>query len=533
MGRASLYFTITGILQFISMAFLIICCVTAPVIRQIGLAKFEGITYGTFGYCSSEGVCSSASASYGPESLTSDTSAWKLNDAARGRLGKILIVMPIAAGFNFLALIVTIVSLALSVFHSNFESISAIMFIVNLIFDIIGFLTAALMCVVTFLLFFPKITWCSWLLIPAAALPLLTIPLIFIGFTSAKSSSSMDLESDDQMPLSGRVDRDIEFSDINDKNITPLVVPDFRPNRNIYTTNTSTTDFSSIEKEKEEFEFSARERSNTPDLSNGQTPYVDDSMKRESYSPIDDEDNTQKPGISKSVSLESSVYSRKDIEKGQNNSRILEDIMNDYNADGSNPSEDERKSVTSDSKLSDFTSVSQRGVNPNYYQQQQPLLNNNIQNNNIRSNNNNISNNNNLPMPYPHSNKSINYEHGQRTQQHFQPQMNLQQQQRQFHQPIQQSMQQPMQQRMAYQQPAAMMPQMQHQYNAHQQVATTQGPDVSDILIQANPDFAPVRQTHTHMPNNTGRFQSAYKKRMNNRANIYNNLHSTSAYGFR
>lgn len=69
--------------QFVSMAFLIICCVTAPVFKQIGLSKADGIVFGTFGYCE-QGSCSSASASYHQSNwLLLSLGKWELRHAKR------------------------------------------------------------------------------------------------------------------------------------------------------------------------------------------------------------------------------------------------------------------------------------------------------------------------------------------------------------------------------------------------------------------------------------------------------------------
>lgn len=100
MTKSTVILSTITILQFVSMAFLIICCVTAPVFKQIGLSKYNDITYGVFGYCNGNN-CSKASASYNPSQFQESNDNWKINNHARGVLGKILIVTPIAAGLNF------------------------------------------------------------------------------------------------------------------------------------------------------------------------------------------------------------------------------------------------------------------------------------------------------------------------------------------------------------------------------------------------------------------------------------------------
>lgn len=49
--NSSVVFFLVGLSQFVTMAFLIIGSITAPIFKQIGYSKYDEITYGTFGYC--------------------------------------------------------------------------------------------------------------------------------------------------------------------------------------------------------------------------------------------------------------------------------------------------------------------------------------------------------------------------------------------------------------------------------------------------------------------------------------------------
>ncbi|CUS20995.1 LAQU0S02e03136g1_1 [Lachancea quebecensis] len=185
--------TAITIAQFASMAFLIICCVTAPVFKQIGLSKTDGIVFGTFGYCE-QGSCSSASASYHPEQLATSAS-WKMGTSAREALGKILVIMPVAAGLAFLSMLGSFISLFGAI------GTSGAAFVINLLLSVIAFAGSALMCIVVFLLFYPNITWCGWLLIPAAAVNLVCIPLTFLSYSLAPSKEQ---DSDAESEFTGR-----------------------------------------------------------------------------------------------------------------------------------------------------------------------------------------------------------------------------------------------------------------------------------------------------------------------------------------
>lgn len=68
-------------------------------------------------------------------------------------------------------------------------------------FSTLGFLSASLICIVVFLLFYPHVTWCSWVLIPGAALSLLVIPLIFSAYS--RSSGSRDDDETEELEEKG------------------------------------------------------------------------------------------------------------------------------------------------------------------------------------------------------------------------------------------------------------------------------------------------------------------------------------------
>ena len=189
-GSNNALLAVISLFQFVAIAFLIIGSVTAPVFHQIGLSKFGGITYGTFGYCI-QGDCSAASSNYRPFSLTDDPSAWNIDSSSRRSLGEILICMPIAAGVNFLGFLVTIATMFIVTSQSGKYSLPV--FMINLIFGVAGFCITALICVVVFLLFYPHVTWCAWLLIPAAAVTLLVLPLQFWSYLARGRTVELDV----------------------------------------------------------------------------------------------------------------------------------------------------------------------------------------------------------------------------------------------------------------------------------------------------------------------------------------------------
>lgn len=506
--QSGIYFTIIGICQFISMAFLIICCVTAPVFKQIGLAKYEDITYGVFGYCTQDDGCSKASASYNPYSLTENSSSWKLNSNTRKSLGKILIIMPVAAGLNFFSFIAAIISLVLS-FIQQSSSISAVSFIIDLIFHIIAFLSAALMCIVSFLLFFPHVTWCTWLLIPAAVLPLFSLVLSFFAYLSKDNtiSESDEMILDDNQRLLSVEDLYEHPNGPSDYSNSQTILPDIEKvddkNLDIILKNTSVTDTSSLDRET----YNAYSKT-TDDLLNSEENLDNEKESLNRFSVIDNEkgDNMLSSENMKrfnpSGSLASSVYSQKDhYSEVQPKNQILQDFMQDKKL--ANPTLHEAHGEDKDSLV---TSISRNGVNPKYY---------------TDNNNNylNVKDQTNAPYPYTPSmnGQSINI---QRTQQ-------------QYHNNIPHSNMNNYTGPMHYQ----AVPQQFH----------SQGPSTSEIIMQNNPNFLPngvnrmnQRMQRPYQQNNFPRnqfpqsssthFAPAYKRRINNRVN-HQNLNAADPFG--
>ncbi|CAI4051107.1 hypothetical protein SKDZ_15G1350 [Saccharomyces kudriavzevii ZP591] len=539
--NSSVIFFLVALSQFITMAFLIIGSVTAPIFKQIGYSKYDEITYGTFGYCK-DGSCSKASYNYNPDQLSDSDSDWKLNSNARSILGKIIFVTPIAAGLNFLAFLSTIMSILLiNVLSSDkVGGASAIMFFVNLALSTLGFLSACLICIVAFLLFYPHVTWCSWILIPGAALSLIVVPLIFLAYS--RSSGSRDDDEMEELEEKGmllnepypnsaaerfNIDADGNFNMRGDSRTNLLsnsfenrtnatVLPDITshiqgPKLSNVTTSTA-SDVSTYDKEAKEMG-----NSNASELNDEE----DDGMaydKRRStstYSVIESESGLKssgpsndymrnngsdtdnninnkvllaKTGISSSPSLASSDYSQRDVIPHRNPSRLLNDIMEtSYNE----PNDNHINNMSSfNDKDSNLTSISQKDVNTGVYNQ--------------------------MPQSTAAAPQNMRFYAGQP---HPMP--------------------------LAYQQ----QQQQQHQYNLYQRTAPA-GPDPSNIILQNNPHFNigpsqlpqrrnPIQQagfssnpSPSQSPITYG-YKPAYKRRLQNKNLPRATTSLNNPYGFR
>ncbi|QPG74612.1 hypothetical protein FOA43_001944 [Brettanomyces nanus] len=171
--------------QVVTLAFLIIATITSPVVPSLSLANDGTYKYGTFGYCPVDATkrsqCSSVSTNYKPSSLykssNSDAPSWSMSSTIRDKLSQIMIVAPIAAGLTLIAVVLNFVGIL-----SKNAALASAYWIITIFIAVIAFLASALVCIISFLLFYPHVQWACWLLIPATILNL--ISLVLIGFAS-------------------------------------------------------------------------------------------------------------------------------------------------------------------------------------------------------------------------------------------------------------------------------------------------------------------------------------------------------------
>ncbi|OBA29162.1 pali-domain-containing protein [Hanseniaspora valbyensis NRRL Y-1626] len=258
MLRSSALSTIIVILQFISLAFLIIAFVTVPLFKftsnsksttsnLLSLSNYNGIQYGVFGYCdTSEKTCSSASANYKAykiQEANSDDSDWKLDLSARKTLSELLIVVPVAAGVIFINFLMTTVNLVTQKRDVNEnERFIFIQFIISSVFSFLSFAGAAMSCIVVFLLFYPHVDWPAWILIPSAVLSLLSIPLTFFQYLykknevyNSESGATMDEKNIDVYGNGRLLSDDIGYEENLHSDYDDVDVTDDLKTKNFYT----------------------------------------------------------------------------------------------------------------------------------------------------------------------------------------------------------------------------------------------------------------------------------------------------------
>lgn len=161
---------VAAILLLISLVFLILANVSSPVSTALKVASEGDYTFGIFGYCKSS-TCPSGT--YPVSFGNIDSSAnWFLSSSTRNTLSKAFIVAPIAAGLVFLALVFT----AVLIFFDT-----SLVVIMSLVFTVLAFLAAAVSCVMVVLVFHPYVAWAGWILVAAAALTLIAIPMLILA----------------------------------------------------------------------------------------------------------------------------------------------------------------------------------------------------------------------------------------------------------------------------------------------------------------------------------------------------------------
>lgn len=354
-----------ALLQFVAMAFLVIASLTAPVFHQIGLGEKSGTTYGVFGYCEDIAGCSKAKAQYSVPAEQAQGDNWLFNRDAREKLGHLLIATPVAAGVNFFAFLSLMITLISALMSRKNSSGSAIAFFINLFLIILAFLGSTFVCLVCFFTFWPHVTWVTWLLIPAAVLPLIEVPTVFLAHARGNASSGGVARSRIPIPLeepdySKEPGDDDSFAE--DK---PLVLPDYTKRQNqepVFKVDTASSDGSWKEKQatEERTKELSREHSYDNSYDNSYEEPVevpDNSHQAVSVIRSDSYIGSSENRAHSTLSVGSSEYSEP-VQGNANSRAVLEDIIKDTIGT------DDQQSGTPDHQdaESNFTSISERAT---------------------------------------------------------------------------------------------------------------------------------------------------------------------------
>lgn len=377
-------------LQVIPLAFLIIATVTVPAANTLYLSSYNDIKYGILGFCS-DGSCTTAVGNnYQPSAIdSSGDSNWKFKPDARDKLALILLACPISAALTLFTMLLNLIN--------NFNK-SKITHILAIVLSVFAFLGSALTCIVVILLFYPNLSWPAWLLIPAAVLNLVVLVLTglsyrlsgqddddeddfeddrkFIGNTTDSGDDNLYFKPNGQNASfqlnNNRVDRDTSFIG----HMPPPIVGSNNNNHDENSLNSSSfmeekqsvTDVT-VPYSKTSYNYSNNNNNSGSQIGGGSVLGTTNSAANSGNVP--------------KIPMISNPYEKSDtllelsnpanINTTTNNKTNLSDVDNESLTSLNNntsPINNRNSDLPSDSD-SDFTSVSQRAINPQYYDKQQ------------------------------------------------------------------------------------------------------------------------------------------------------------------
>ncbi|KAL6452465.1 RIM9 pH-response regulator protein palI/RIM9 [Candida maltosa Xu316] len=184
--------TVSLLLILVSFVFLLLATISSPIVTTFKLGETSSHTYGIFGYCYENNSKCITEYPMTLSSITNEKSTnWFLQDSSRDTLAKIFILTPISLGFNFLLLVLLVIT--------HFGSKAVLLFAI--VINLISLLTAIVSCIVVILAFYPNLAWTGWILIGSAAANLLSMILLIVTLMVFNSSDDGDdvsnLENED------------------------------------------------------------------------------------------------------------------------------------------------------------------------------------------------------------------------------------------------------------------------------------------------------------------------------------------------
>ena len=191
MGHSVGFGAVVLVLHLVALVFLILATILSPVVLSFALGAAGDYQFGVFGYCRG-GACVT-SYPWTPSGVR-DGADWAMSGSSRDTLAKILILCPIAAGIVLISLVLLVVALfALQAFA-----------VVSIVATILGFAITAIACISTVMLFYPNLEWAGWILIGAAAAMLVAIPLVILAvkfghYSDARATDDDSLDAFDRV----------------------------------------------------------------------------------------------------------------------------------------------------------------------------------------------------------------------------------------------------------------------------------------------------------------------------------------------
>lgn len=377
--------------MLITVVFLILSCITSPV-TSFSLGSTSSYKYGIFGYCQTEsGSCTSASYPYTLSKI--DRSAkWLLAPTTRDTLAKVFILCPIAAGLSFISLIFILLS--------HFLSTGMIIF--ALLVNLLSFAATAIICVMVIITFHPYVSWAGWILVGAAAASLISLFLMVGTLFHRRSDVDDDNESEevDLTKFDNEFNRAGGIALTNPHDETSSVSKDYQfkvqrpPQQNQVGSSVSSSSVYESPQLAHDFTM-LNKQSNASLTGQGKKPYYDDAgvnlvngpntpiQTRQQMAPnvvpkiatptMNDAPTSTVPQLPypNNSPLNKPAYNPTDLSVFEHHPEVEgHKPFTELPDDGMNQHQSHRSDELDSDVDSDFTSVSQRAINPKYNPQQ-------------------------------------------------------------------------------------------------------------------------------------------------------------------
>ncbi|RCK67097.1 pH-response regulator protein palI/RIM9 [Candida viswanathii] len=193
--------TVSLVVILASFVFLLLACISSPVVKSFYLGHTASHTYGVFGYCSNNNQDCYTGYPIRLSSVHDDSTNWILSNSSRDTLAKIFILTPIALGFNFILLVLIVAS------HFGSRPVVLIGIAVN----VISLILTIISCVVSILAYYPNLGWTGWILIGSAAANIISLIALILTLTVSNgddddSGSTFDNEDFGRFTNYNRID---------------------------------------------------------------------------------------------------------------------------------------------------------------------------------------------------------------------------------------------------------------------------------------------------------------------------------------
>lgn len=182
--------TTLTVLVLIAVVLQLVAVLSVPVTSSISLCTYDGYKFGVFGLCSvSTGTCSPIEIGYSRNTVD-DLEGFSLPSNTRHSISTLLVVHPIATGFTFALLIMSILT-HFKVFNRSLKFLLLMIF-----WCFLTFLLCLLSFLVDILLFIPHLDWGGWIVLASTVLVAISGTVTCIMRRTAASRNLYDYKKE-------------------------------------------------------------------------------------------------------------------------------------------------------------------------------------------------------------------------------------------------------------------------------------------------------------------------------------------------